>query len=97
MLVEALPADMPEALEVSLESLVEFDTYLYAKDIKTGEGVEVISDPEFLLAAVTRPRIVADAAADEEIVEGEQAAEEGETSEEAAAEGGEASEETAAE
>ena len=97
VLVEALPADMPEALEVSLESLVEFDTYLYAKDIKTGEGVEVISDPEFLLAAVTRPRIVADAAADEEIVEGEQAAEAGETSEEAAAEGGEASDETAAE
>lgn len=95
--VEALPADMPEALEVSLESLVEFDTYLYAKDIKTGDGVEVISDPEFLLAAVTRPRIVADAAAEEEIVEGEQAAEEGETSEEAAAEGGEAAEETAAE
>ncbi len=95
--VEALPADMPESLEVSLESLVEFDTYLYAKDIKTGEGVEVLSDPEFLLAAVTRPRIVADAAADEEIVEGEQAAEAGETTEEGAAEGGEASEETAAE
>lgn len=99
VIVEALPADMPESLEVSLDSLAEFDTYLYAKDIKTGEGVEVISEPEFLLAAVTRPRIVAEAGTDEEIVEGEQAAE-GATSDEAAAEGGaaaDAAEETAAE
>jgi len=79
--VEALPADMPESLEVSLESLAEFDTYLYAKDIKTGAGVEVISDPEFMLAAVTRPRIATDAEADAEaadLVEGEQEAEGGE-------------------
>lgn len=81
--VEALPADMPEALEISLESLDDFDTYLYAKDIRTGEGITIISDPEYLLAAVTRPRIVADAT-DEELIEGEQEAE--------GAEGGEAEE-----
>lgn len=98
--VEALPADMPESLEVSLESLVEFDMYLYAKDIKTGAGVEVISDPEHLLAAVTRPRLATEAEADAEaaeLAEGEQEAEGAEASEEGAAEGGEASEETAAE
>ena len=95
--VEALPADMPESLEVSLESLVEFDTYLYAKDIKTGAGVEIISDPEYLLAAVTRPRLATEAEADAEaaeLAEGEQQAEDGG---EAAAEGGEAAEESAAE
>ncbi|MGE3960476.1 MAG: 50S ribosomal protein L25 [Dehalococcoidia bacterium] len=90
--VEALPADMPEALEVSIESLADFDSYLHAKDIKTGPGVTVISDPEHLLAAITRPRIVSEAA-EEEIVEGEQEATEG--GEEAAE--GEASEEAAAE
>ena len=95
--VEALPADMPESLEVSLESLVEFDTYLYAKDIKTGAGVEIISDPEYLLAAVTRPRLATEAEADAEaaeLAEGEQQTEDGG---EAAAEGGEAAEESAAE
>lgn len=71
--VEALPAEMPEALEVSLSSLDDYDTYLYAKDIKTGPGIAVITDPDHLLAAVTRPRITAEAAA--EIAEGEQAAE----------------------
>ncbi|MQC19045.1 MAG: 50S ribosomal protein L25 [Chloroflexi bacterium] len=79
--VEALPADMPESLEVSLASLDEYDTYLYAKDIQTPEGIAVVTDGEHLLAAVTRPRLVLDAE-DEEIVEGEQAAED------AAADGG---------
>ncbi len=82
--VEALPADMPEALEVSLGSLTDFDTYLHARDVRTGPGVTIISDPELLLAAITRPRVVVEAA--EEIVEGEQAAAEGESAEEAAAE-----------
>jgi len=84
--VEALPADMPESLEVSLASLDDYDTYLYAKDIATGEGVTVVSDPEFLLAAVTRPRLVAEA---DEIAEGEQAEEgaEAEGAEGEAAEG----------
>lgn len=95
--VEALPADMPESLEVSLEALDDYDTYLYAKDIRTGAGVEVISDPEYLLAAVTRPRIASEAeeeAEAAELAEGEQQAEAGE---EPAAEAGETSEEPAAE
>jgi len=94
VVVEALPADMPESLEVSLESLAEFDTYLFAKDIKTGAGVEIMSDPEFMLAAVTRPRIASEAEEEAEaaLIEGEQEAEGGEPSAEA-----DASEEPAAE
>lgn len=97
--VEALPADMPEALEVSIESLTDFDSYLYAKDIRTSEGVTIVSDPEYLLAAITRPRLAGTTGDEgEEIVEGEQpeAAEEG-AAEAAEGEGGEASEETATE
>jgi large subunit ribosomal protein L25 len=95
--VEALPADMPEALQVSLAALDEYDTYLYAKDIATGEGVEIVSDPEYLLAAVTRPRLAAEAEA--ELAEGEQVegAVEGEGDEAEAAEGEESSEETSEE
>ena len=87
--VEALPADMPEALEISLESLTDLDSYLYAKQIQTPAGVDVVTDGEHLLAAITRPRISAEAAAEEEAVaEGEQAAEATEAAEagEAAAE-----------
>ncbi|MDA1010442.1 MAG: 50S ribosomal protein L25 [Chloroflexi bacterium] len=96
LVVEALPADMPESLEVSLASLDEFDTYLYAKDITTAEGITIITDGDHLLAAVTRPRLAVegDADAEEAIAEGEQG-EEGAASEgdaEAAAES-EASEE----
>ncbi len=88
--VEALPADMPEALEVSVEGLLELDSYLYAREVKTPAGVEVITDGEHLLAAITRPRISADAAEEAEA----EAVAEGEQAEEAAAEGGEAAEST---
>lgn len=83
--VEALPADMPESLEISLESMEELDSYLYAGQIQTPAGVEVISDAEFLLAAITRPRVLSDSG--EELAEGEQpegAAEAGEAAEDAA-------------
>ncbi|MCK9486888.1 MAG: 50S ribosomal protein L25 [Dehalococcoidia bacterium] len=72
--VEALPADMPESLEISLEVLEELDSYLYAGQIQTPPGVEVITDAEHLLAAITRPRVLSDEDGDE-VVEGEQATE----------------------
>ncbi|MEX1021543.1 MAG: 50S ribosomal protein L25 [Dehalococcoidia bacterium] len=93
--VEALPSDMPESLEVSLESLTELDMYLYARDVATPEGVEVITDGEHLLAAMTRPRLVVDE--DEAAVaEGEQEAAEAAEGETPAEEGAETSEEAPA-
>lgn len=85
--VEALPADMPVSLEISVESLTDLDSYLYAKDVVTPPGVEVISDDEYLLAAITRPRISAEGDEDE-VAEGEQEAPAAEAAEapEAAAE-----------
>jgi large subunit ribosomal protein L25 len=70
--VEALPSDMPESLEISLDSLTELDSYLHAKEIKTPAGVEIITDGEHLMAAITRPRVVVDEDA-VELAEGEQA------------------------
>ena len=97
--VEALPADMPEAIEVSLDGLEELDSYLYASEIKAVAGVTVISPDDFLLAAINRPRLIVEGEADE-IVEGEQeegeTAVEGEVAESGDAEAGESSE-TAAE
>jgi len=91
LIVEALPADMPESLEVSLASLDEFDTYLYAKDIQTAAGITIITEDDHLLAAVTRPRLALEGETEEGLVEGEQAEEGAEAAEEA----GEAAEESA--
>lgn len=88
--VEALPSDMPEALEISLDSLTELDSYLHAKEIQVPAGVEIITDGEHLMAAITRPRIVVDEDA-AELAEGEQAEDAAE------AEGGEAAVEESSE
>jgi large subunit ribosomal protein L25 len=40
--IRALPRDLPEALEVSGESLVEIDDRLTIRDIKLPEGVELV-------------------------------------------------------
>jgi len=85
--VEALPADLPEALEVSIEGLEELDTQVTVADLVAPSGVRILSDPDTTLARVTRPRIAAEV---EEIAEGEQAPEE------AAAEGEEAGAEASA-
>lgn len=71
--VEALPADMPEALEVSVEGLTELNAHLLVKDIVVPAGVTILTDPEHLLAAVTPPRLQAEDEA--EVIEGEQPAE----------------------
>lgn len=83
--VEALPADMPDAIEVSLAGLKEIDQHLLAKDVVLPRGVTLITDPEHMLAAVTRPRVaVEDEAAAGEVIEGEQPAADAEAAEESA-------------
>lgn len=42
LMIRALPKDLPEALEVSGESLVEIDDRLTVGDIKLPEGVELV-------------------------------------------------------
>lgn len=42
LVIRALPKDLPEALEVSGESLVEIDDRLTVSDIKLPEGVELV-------------------------------------------------------
>jgi large subunit ribosomal protein L25 len=88
--VEALPADMPTHLEVSIEGITELDGQVTVADLVVPPGVTVLSSPETMLARVTPPRITAE---DEAVPEGEQppaeaeaAAEEGAPEEAAASE-----------
>jgi large subunit ribosomal protein L25 len=72
--VEALPADVPEHVDVDVSSL-EVGDVLRLVDISAIEGVTFLDDPhETVIATVSMPRgyaeIVADAAAAEEAAEG---------------------------
>ena len=54
--VECLPADLPHEIEVDLAPLVDFDAVIHVSDLKVGEGVVVLTDPEAVVARVEAPR-----------------------------------------
>jgi large subunit ribosomal protein L25 len=86
VVVEALPAQMPSHVEVSVDGLTEIDSLTTVADLELPEGVAVLTAPEVVLAQISRPR---GAVTEEGLVEGEQEEPvEGElpTGEEAAAE-----------
>ncbi len=82
--VEALPADMPNFVTVSIEPLAELDDEITVADLEIPGTITVLSDPHQMLVRITRPR--GTAADEEEEAEGEEGEAEGEEGE---AEGGE--------
>lgn len=55
--VEALPTDLPEKFEVSIESLIEVDQAIYVKDLKYDKAkVEIKADLETIIAKVEPPQ-----------------------------------------
>ena len=65
VVIEALPADMPSHLEVSIDGLSEFDQEVTVGDLDLPAGVVVVSDPGQSLARIARPRgLTADGADD---------------------------------
>lgn len=85
--VEALPGDLPDKFEISIEDLAEVDQAIYVKDLKVDKAkVDMKIDPEEMLVKVEPPQkeevIVAPAPVEGEVpaegapvAEGEQPAE----------------------
>ena len=88
--VRALPDHLPQAIEYSIESLVDFDTTLHVRDLVVPGDVTLITDGDEIIAKVQAPRVeeepVVAEAAEGEAAEGEAPAEGGE----AAGDGGDA-------
>lgn len=53
--VECLPADLPSTIEVDLSVLGEIGDGVFVKDLQTGKDVEVLTDPEEMVALITAP------------------------------------------
>jgi large subunit ribosomal protein L25 len=81
--VEALPAQVPDQIEVDISEL-EIGDSLHLFDLTAPEGVTFLDDPETLVVNVTPPTRVVE---EEEEVEGEEAEVEGEEAEGEAAAG----------
>jgi large subunit ribosomal protein L25 len=93
--VRALPDHLPQSIEYSIESLIDFDAAIHVSDLTIPSDVTLLTDPEEVVAKVLASRLQAEAAemaaedaeAAAEAAEGEEAAEGGEA--EAAGDGGE--------
>jgi large subunit ribosomal protein L25 len=87
--VRALPADLPHEIAVDLSPLVDYDAVIHVRDLAIDtQRVQVLNDPEELVAKVMPPRVVEEvptAEAGEEAAEGEAPA--GEAAEGAAEDG----------
>ena len=68
--VEALPNEMPEAIEVAIDGLTELDQSLSVSDIVVPSGVTILTDPEQAIAQIARPRLEVEE--EEEVPEGEE-------------------------
>ena len=91
VLVEALPAEIPSHLELSVDFLEELDAQLTVADLAVEDGVRIMTDPEVMLARIARPRVVAEDEEEDELLEGEEGElEEGEDGEGASTADGEA-------
>ena len=98
--VEALPADIPAQIEVDVSGLEELEAAIFVRDLIIPANVDVLADPDQLVAKVEPPKIAAELEAEEaaaaeeaalaaegEEVEGEEEGEEGAAPEEGAEEG----------
>ena len=84
--VKALPDHLPQSIEYSVVSLVDFDTAIHVRDLTVPSDVTLLTDPDEIIAKVQQPRV------EEEPVVAEVEGEEGE--EPAEGEGGGAAEGT---
>ena len=85
--VKCLPGDLPPEMEVDITPIKTFDDYIYVKDLPFSEKVEVLIDPETVVAMVSQPRSEEDLADLETEVKEDVTKVEGVVKEEAPAEG----------
>jgi large subunit ribosomal protein L25 len=67
--VECLPGDLVDAIEVDLSDLLEIDQGVYVRDLAVPAAIDVLTDPEEMIARVVPPE-------EEELLEEEEELEE---------------------
>jgi large subunit ribosomal protein L25 len=54
--VKCLPKDLVHEVEVSIESLVDFHTNIFVRDIVAPKGITILNHADEVVATVMRPR-----------------------------------------
>jgi large subunit ribosomal protein L25 len=55
--VRALPDRLPQSIEYSVESLIDFDTAMYVRDLVIPSDVTLVTDGDEIIAKVQAPRV----------------------------------------
>lgn len=55
--VKCLPKDLVHTIEVNIDSLIDFNTYIRVKDLVVPSTLEVLNDPEDVVVTVVAPRV----------------------------------------
>lgn len=73
--VKCLPADLPHNLQVDLTKLAEIDSHFAVKDLEVSDKVQILNDPEDMVAVIKAMKVEEESVATEEVgdvkVEGE--------------------------
>lgn len=55
--VKALPGNLPQSIEYSIDGLVDFETAVHVRDLAIPAGSTLLTDPDELVARVQAPRV----------------------------------------
>jgi large subunit ribosomal protein L25 len=86
--VRALPDHLPQSIEYSVESLLDFDTTLHVRDLVIPGDVTLMTDGDDIIAKVQAPRVEEEPVVAAEAAEGEEGEEGAEAGEAASTEAG---------
>jgi large subunit ribosomal protein L25 len=92
--IRALPDHLPQSIEYSVESLLDFDTTLHVRDLVIPSDVTLMTDGDDIIAKVQAPRVEEEPVVAAEAAEGEEAEEGAEAGEAASTEAGSTAEST---
>lgn len=56
--VKALPQDLPREIRIDITNLNTFEDHIKIKDLKVGQGVEILGEPEEIVVSVSAPENV---------------------------------------
>jgi len=55
--IRALPDHLPQSIEYSVDSLVDFDAAVHVRDLTIPDDVTLLTDPDEIIAKVQQPRV----------------------------------------
>ena len=74
LLVESLPMNVPQSVELDVSHLDDFEKAIHVSDISFGSSIAIVTSPDELVARVNQPRVTVEAAGQEVGGEGTAAA-----------------------